>query len=241
MSTSRLTRTDAIETVQRLLALHPEISELVVFQPNHSPPAQQRLGSVAGIQAVFEAGLKLREQLSLPFWDSVLLSCCAVGADVVPILEQALFHNSPPKREFTVSSTNWSRESLHVEIQRLGAGDMLVLSSRVRLANGSDRHIPMLDFHCPASARGDELVVQTAKLIYPAGGYVLRSGQSYHFYGKSLLSETGLFRFLARALLLSPITDRAWIAHQLIEGACGLRVSGHPDGGTLPQLLAEFG
>jgi hypothetical protein len=30
---------------------------------------------------------------------------------------------------------------------------------------------------------------------------------------------------LARALLLAPIIDRAWVAHQLIERACGLRIS----------------
>jgi hypothetical protein len=34
-----------------------------------------------------------------------------------------------------------------------------------------------------------------------------------------------LLTMLAKALLFAPIIDRAWVAHQMIERACGLRIS----------------
>jgi hypothetical protein len=56
-------------------------------------------------------------------------------------------------------------------------------------------------------------------------GYIAHSGKSYHFYGSDLMEGDHLMRMLAKALLFAPIVDRAWVAHQLVEKACGLRIS----------------
>ena len=107
-------------------------------------------------------------------------------------------------------------------VQRHG---ILVVSSDVKLLSRERAHIPMVDFRCPATGKNRELAIRACSLIDQAGGYLLESGHSYHFYGKSLLKPDEFLAFLGRILLLSPIVDRAWIAHQLIEGACGLRIS----------------
>jgi len=112
-------------------------------------------------------------------------------------------------------------------------------SSAVALSSGPSMHIPLIDFHCPFGRENEELSACASKLLDPKGGYLLSSGQSYHFYGKSLLNEDELPAFLGRALLLSPIVDRSWVAHQLIEGACGLRISARLPNGDVPRLVRE--
>jgi len=119
----------------------------------------------------------------------------------------------------------------------LDSNRMLALQSRVLLRDGNSRHIPMLDFHVPASDRSLRSVMTVLKVLR-LSGFVLLSGKSYHFYGDELMEEGELCRFLGKALLFTPIVDRAWIAHQLMASACALRVSQRPQYGA-PKVVAR--
>jgi hypothetical protein len=178
--------------------------------------------------------------LDASFWDAVILSCFGSGVAARSILEKALFHNSPPSRIVSVRKSDWSHKHLNHIMREVEAGQILVVSSRVALSDGSYSHVPMIDFHCPVSPANQEMSTQVASLLHPGGGYLLDSGKSYHFYGKSLVAEPELSASLGRSLLLSPIIDRAWVAHQLIEGACGLRISPKPESETIPTVIAEL-
>lgn len=68
-------------------------------------------------------------------------------------------------------------------------------------------------------------------------GYILDSGSSYHFIGIDIISYYDYMRLLYNAYLLSPITDGRWIAHQLIEESCNLRI-GEKKGFT-PTLIEK--
>jgi len=115
---------------------------------------------------------------------------------------------------------------------------ILTISSRVTLRNLTVAHIPMLDFRISPSP--EALATVTAVLQeLNITGVVLDSGQSYHFYGASLLSAESLPIFLGRALLFTPIVDYRWIAHQLIEGACALRISPGIDKQQVPRIVAR--
>jgi hypothetical protein len=96
-----------------------------------------------------------------------------------------------------------------------------------------------LDFHCPSSAPNLELVAEALRLLDIGAGFILESGKSYHFYGRRLITDSERISFLSRALLLAPIVDRSWIAHQLLEGACGLRISRRQPSG-LPPTVARI-
>ena len=98
----------------------------------------------------------------------------------------------------------------------------------------------MIDFHCPAQADNDELVSSTIAALAIGPGYLVESGESYHFYGLGLLSDSDLPAFLGKILLLCPIVDRAWVAHQLMEGVCALRVSPRSQQEIGPTLLAKL-
>jgi len=240
MSNFNLMGGTAIDVLGTLLELHPEIMELALFEPPSAPLAQERLADDEGSRDIIEAGLAIRRDLGLPFWDAALLSCFGSGLVAFPVLEKALFHNSPPQRRLGVSRSDWSAHHLARVVQEVGVGRILVVSSRVRLGDGNYGHIPMLDFHCPISEANQEIAARVAHLLHPFGGYLLDSGQSYHFYGNSLIPESGFSSFLGNALLLSPIIDRAWVAHQLIEGACGLRISQKPESGAIPRVVREL-
>jgi hypothetical protein len=240
MQGSEMAVQTSIDVISSLLGRHPDITILTIFEPPVTSSLQDRLKGDPVTSALVADGLKIRNDLGLPFWDSLLVACFGVGAAAVPILEQAKFHNCPPVRTSSFLASGWSAPAIEDIANKLSPDNMLVLSSRVKLRTGGSRHIPMLDFHIPSAAHNQELVVFIANSLDPKGGFILTSGKSYHFYGKSLLTEDELPAFLGKALLFCPIIDRPWIAHQLVEGACGLRVSQKPGGTAVPKLLVEL-
>ena len=219
-----------VELISELLRIHPEVQSLSLFEPEAVPLAQARLAGDDASNGIVHQGLGISEAYDAPFWDAVLLSCFGRGRAALPVLREAQFHNSGPRRELRVDAVSWQAPQWTQLLSEVAPGRMLVFRSRVLVHGGESRHIPMLDFHCPATPENEELAALVAGLLDVGGGFLLESGDSYHFYGNALLDDAGLVGFLGRSLLLAPIIDRAWIAHQLIEHACGLRVSQKPGG-----------
>ena len=206
-------------------------------------PLIEARGRLAPAEDVAVAtGLHLRETLRLPFWEGVLLAAstgeCTAGGG---LLDAAAFHQA-------IGSRRTWLPVREVEVARLDVmcaeaqqgGRMLAVTSAVRLPDGAIQHLPMMDFHLAYSSPATALLT---KLVARWGvpGALLRSGKSYHFYGRTLFDETALTRFLGRALLYTPIVDRAWIAHQLLEQSCALRISARPEYGGPPTILARLG
>lgn len=157
------------------------------------------------------------------FWDS-LLSAAVLSDDVTrrAILSRAIQHYAAPP-------TPISMDEFVAELRRgayagLPSREMVSLSSRVTTAAGVG-HLPMLDFSLPHSASADDTAVEVASVLGIDGGYLLRSGTSYHLLGDHLTSWQESTELLARAQLLSPLIDHRWAAHQLIDQFCSLRVS----------------
>ena len=240
MSKSNVVGATAVAAIGALLLRRPEIIELALFTPAPVPPAQERIPANPERQRIIDSGLETRQRCGLPFWDAVLLSTFGQGRVGFPIIEKALFHNPPTGDMLTVRSSDWSEAYLNSIMRNVTPGRSLVLSSLAKLNTGESRHIPFVDFHCPSSALNEDLCSHASSLLDPGGGYLLESGRSYHFYGKSLLTASELPSFLGRALLLSPVVDRAWVAHQLIEGACGLRISEKFANGKAPIVVRDL-
>lgn len=237
MSQSSERRT-AVDVIGALLEAHQEIESVRVFQPQRAPLAQERLTLDETIRAVLAEGMRIREAHGFSFWDAVLAASLKASPEVATeLLRQASYHNPPPELVQWIERREWCAQASRA-IEELQAGRLLAVSSKVRLRQGGSLHIPMVDFHCPAP-RHTELAVAVCRLL-GGGGYLLHSGNSYHFYGKHLLDDGGLRAFLGRCLLLSPLVDRPWIAHQLMEGCCGLRISPKPGTGHIPVVVREI-
>lgn len=101
--------------------------------------------------------------------------------------------------------------------------------------------LPLLDFHCPETSENDTLVQQVCKELFQNAALVFSSGESYHALGLHSMDDPTFQKFLARSLLFAPIVDARYVAHQLIEGACALRLSASPVKPNQPKLKFALG
>lgn len=167
----------------------------------------------------FEEAMKIRNTYNLPFWDSMMLTYFNKEKTSNNILKCALRHNSHSKEIK-------SRDIDSIKSRIIDNPDEnIAFNSKVTLLNGDVKHLPLLDFHIPVNENNQKQVEKILELLDLKSGYIMISGESYHYIGNQLMDESSLFIFLSKALLFSPIIDKSWIAHQLLEHSCSLRVT----------------
>ena len=150
------------------------------------------------------------------------------GAALDLVLDAAIHHQpmSDAAEKIRVSVGELSAERLRGIATDAGETRVITLSSKVAL-NDSETpgHLQMLDFRIRPSEENERLAAGIMRRV-GAEGILLNSGNSYHFYGYTLMrSEAELSAFLGRVSLFAPFIDQRWVAHQMIEGACALRIS----------------
>lgn len=127
--------------------------------------------------------------------------------------------------------------------------------SRVEDANGNAFQLPLMDLALRKSEENlDRTKERLKKLIVPrfGGGFILETKDSYHFFGKRLLSHGEWLKFLGFSLLTSIVTvtpedqgnihelisDYRYIGHSLIRGSTGLRITANGSKSVLPKVVA---
>jgi len=96
-----------------------------------------------------------------------------------------------------LSAEDFRNRSIEDMAKKYCTGDeVIAVSSRVSV-NGSHFHLPQIDFTCENS--GD----RTASILYALGegkqtGFLVASGQSYHFYGDWLLTPENWLDYMSR-------------------------------------------
>ena len=172
---------------------------------------------------MFERALELKKT-GVQFWDGIMLSTFGNADYSEELLRQALHHNGHPE------TTVVPKETFEAWIEERGnCIDRLAFCSKVFTVSGEERHLPMLDFNIPVSDINEEVAVSVCRILELGEGWLLDSGESYHFIGEKPLKYTELEQKLYKALMFTPIIDKAWIVHQLIERSCSLRI-GHKRG-----------
>lgn len=141
--------------------------------------------------------------------------------DTLPDVNFSKFLNHNPHSNAKQIGVNEVRDYAE-KLDRLGR--VVAFRSLVVLECGQKMHIPMLDLATEYSKKNYK-IVRSAIEALDMPGAVLSSGKSFHFYGRTLMTPKEYRVFLGKALLLAPITDCAWIAHQMIEGVSALRVN----------------
>ena len=113
----------------------------------------------------------------------------------------------------------------------LPAGRALAITSKVTLADKRKLHIPLIDFQCNTSTENLQNVKRCMRGMDDAGGVILKSARSYHYYGMSLLTDDQWLDFVGRCLLrepdinMQPYVDIRYLGHRLQEGWGSLRIS----------------
>lgn len=233
--------TPVVDAIEELVATTPTVAEVTFARvPARAPLLQERQAIVGEAAEIVDRALALREQTALPFWDSVILSSFGAAESVRTLLGSALHHHSQRESLFRLKRTECTATAIRTLAAEVPNGETLALLSCVGLSPEGRAHLPMLDFHLPYEPRNDQIALDAIDALAPGPGYLIRSGKSYHFLGTRPLDSDANAAFLYRALLIGPIVDRSWIAHQLLEGRSALRVSQRPGKDDEPTVVAIY-
>jgi hypothetical protein len=172
------------------------------------------------------------------FWDFLLSS--AAGSDSQTreaIFAAALRHSTTATEPRTMAPADLRHLFDSVILRQLPARQMVSISSNVRLDSGHEMQLPMLDFSIKSSPEADTVAVQVLEALRCEGD-LFDSGGSYHFFGHQPVLSSQMTRLMGEASLLSPLIDARWLAHQLLDGRCALRISTDAQRNTEAHVLA---
>lgn len=114
------------------------------------------------------------------------------------------------------------------------------ITSRVELFNDQTRHIPMIDFLCPCSSKNLQKVVATLGNLGQKKGFIVESGNSYHFYGIPLLTQEEWQDLMVRCQK-EDIIGADWPHYQLLDGFSALRLSTSTTKPIAPRVIGKIG
>lgn len=227
----------ALEVLSNVLKGGQHQLALELRQVPPAPNLQQRIGAESRSED-FSRARTLSHEEGIPFWHSVFRIGSQASAGVSPaVLEAALYSQSTEHFSY-VTADEFFVENATSAVAEADPNVYIVASSAVDTDDGK-RHIPMLDFSTKERWPGalDTAVGSVRALGLP--GTLLASGRSFHFIGGHFLTWENYSRFLYRALLLAPIVDERWVAHQLLAGNATLRVSPNSHG-EVPRQVARI-
>ena len=237
---ARIDKLTSFDVVGELARALPDVDCFHLLDVPSPPEFQKRVEHLADFQESIHAGVDLRDRFGISFWDGLLAYACSTPkASLLAAFNAALLHDPSKSRLRQRRSSQLSEQELTTIMASLPLGRMLAISSLVLLKNGERKHIPMIDFRCRVTETNLDVVKAALQALQTGPGTILDSGASFHFVGTSLISESELFAFLARGVLLSPVVDRRWAAHQIIESACALRIGISPRYSSLPSVVAR--
>ena len=224
---------DCIELLA-MLFIRNRIRTFRYFVADYVPPIQDVVPQSKDRQRVLDDAVALRTRTGIPFIDALMLEMLRHGPDR-PLLAALGRHFRYPLFDHTLDGPPISALR---DLSSQPLGDrILVLASEVVLDDRSVMHIPMLDFRFSPSPANQRLIVAILGALRILPGYLLESGNSYHFYGVRLMTAEEIRNLLSRALIYGPVVDKTWAAHQLLDGFCGLRISPRPPFG-LPRVVS---
>src|ERR1700752_296588 len=242
MNFDGLMKSEAWQVVHAVSELHAERLKTMNFIRYRSIPGiVDRLTSDADpkVREVFKKAEEIRKEGKdiRHFFDIAVSLALSQGLGEQVIKEMLKDPDPATRTREPIDIDNGSlRERLMSEAAVKPREDVFAVASKCILKDGTEAHIPMMDFSLK-SPGGEEAVVTTMKSLLPSGGAVLQTKNSYHFYGVELLDSKKWLAFLGESLLFQGITDDWYIGHRLKEGFCVLRLSHGPFHDSVPTVV----
>jgi hypothetical protein len=155
-----------------------------------------------------------------------------------------------------------TKRSLALICKTLPLNTCLALRSKAQFNKQDNLFFPLLDLSCP-SRNNDAVTIKSLKHLileihrmhgYNGSGFLLRTTNSYHYYGSCPLEKEEWLSLLGRFLLLHPknqdfkaaielgfstIIDARFVGHALLAGQGSLRISPDARAG-FPKVVAEI-
>ena len=224
---------NSLDVIARVLELNSGIVELSFVELEDSRVVQHDMEMRVEEKRQIERAMDIRAHHYFPFWDCLCSTFINNEGYSKRLLGLVFRHNynndvvSIPRGQFP-------------QIQELLAqGRPYAILSKVLSADGKAYHLPLIDFHCDSADVNVQLAVDLLEIIGIGPGYLLDSGESFHFIGTQLIEAADFGPYLGRLSMFSPIVDKSWIAHQLIEGSCALRIT--QKRAVVPSVVREIG
>ena len=232
---------DTSRLLTHLVGSHAEIEQVHLARFESVVPLRERARFSPSDLVILGRARRSSRRSSTPFPESLLGS--VIQEEKVPdsLLNAVLFHRSVGPAKFGVKAEELTTTMLHEMAKGLGPGAMLTMCSEVRLKGDEVKHVPMLDFSCPRSARNLSVVSKISDLLNIGPSFVVETENSYHCYGSQLLTWAEYCKVLSRATLLSPVVDRIWVAHQIVDSCAALRITSHASQGGFLKVVAAVG
>ena len=165
-----------------------------------------------------------------PYWD--VRGIVSRNIDSVLAVNLSFYEYTPQALEdarfvFSVPSSDFVNYSyMQGVIERCPAGCELAVHSKLKMVDGTDKHIPMVDMSTGSAAQLDKLKPVLKEEFSKFVWY--RSGRSYHGYGTVLIDNDSWIVLMGKLLLANrigvpPTVDPRWVGHRLIAGYAALR------------------
>lgn len=217
-----------IQIILKLLEFYSNISAVNIVKLKSAPKIQDVCDNWSiNEERLFQKAVEMRSHSKIPFWSSLMIANLDNKNWSKDCILAANRHNN-------TININISPDQFRLKATEFEQG-FYGINSEVVFCDGSKSHIPMIDFHIAKSKINEEIVCAVCSSLLPEGGFIIDSGNSYHFIGKKLVTENQLLNLLAKSILFTPIVDEIWVAHQIIERSCTLRV-GYKNG-VLPTVI----
>ena len=217
-----------LDVIREILDRNNNILEIRFFKYELNNLLQDRLEIIGKNEAqIIDKAIEEKNTHNVGFWEA-LFRVSAKNLDLsYELITQGLHHNIN-KDYLTFTRDNFDSCSQLLK-------DNFAINSFVKMKDGTEKHILMLDFDIQ-SKKENVILIQTVLRAMNLSGYILESGNSYHFISNNLVNEVQLINILAKFILLSPISDKSWASHQIIERSCSLRIG--RKNGAHPRVIS---
>lgn len=222
---------NTLDVVSETIKNNPDIELLTFSKYPEQTLIQNKIKLTDYDNEIISSAIDIRNRFRLPFWDSLMLTFFDKENVSTELLTNALSHNTNIDKIKTLDI-----ESIK-ELLLTNKQENLSLNSEIQLKNKTIKHFFLLDFHIYPSTNNLQIISNILQIL-KLHGYILNSGESYHFVSSSFFDLDSLINLLAKSLLFSPIVDRAWVAHQILERSCSLRVG--KKHGFVPTVIKEI-
>lgn len=228
----------APEVYTALIASWSHVREVAIAKYTTPPPIQKRARLSTEEQRLVEMAAQSRENGRLSYLEILLEMCVKADHTIDGILDAVAYHQPHTENRKWLSKEDVLDGKLISLCESSSSNTPLAVLSRVKVDSGTSCHIPLLDLHVEKSQRSLRIVALLAQKLLNGQYTILETTRSYHIVGTHLFNEEERIRFLSKAILFSPITDHAYIAHQLMEFESALRITGRGQQGDVPNLIA---
>jgi hypothetical protein len=198
------------------------------------------IAAVALVAYAPRPNIEQRLRLARPIEELDAAALVGAGGSPSRVSTELLRHDSEgdADRVYEVRRDDLDGKLTNAVTEAAGAGLVLGLRSRCKRVDGSVAHIPMMDFRAPVGPQGRDAVLASLRGLGLSHAVVLESGRSYHAYGWELMDPDSWVEFMARCVLLAPLTDVRYIGHRLLAGTAVLRLTSGAGKPTAPKVVA---